>query len=60
MRLSIVPAGNFAKAASLGANIVTASAFLRVSTKPRSETILTSVEKSLFPTAISTTSSVGS
>merc|ERR1712012_994223 len=56
---SKVPAGNLAKASSEGAKTVKASAPLRVSTNPRSETILTSVVKDPAPTATSTTSPRG-
>jgi len=56
VKLSKVPAGNLAKASSDGAKTVKASAPLRVSTNPRSETILTKVVKAPAPTATSTTS----
>jgi len=55
-RLSKVPSGSFPNASSEGAKTVKASAFFKVSTKPRSETILTNVVKDPAPTATSTTS----
>merc|ERR1712129_86655 len=51
-----VPAGSFAKASSEGAKMVTASIPFKVSTRPRSETILTKVVNEPAPTATSTTS----
>jgi len=55
-RLSKVPSGSFPNASSEGAKTVKASAFFKVSTKPRSETILTNVVKDPASTATSTTS----
>merc|ERR1711973_526228 len=55
-RLSRVPAGSFAKAASVGAKTVTPLAFLRVCSRPRSWTSFTKVLKLPAPTAVSTKS----
>jgi len=56
VKLSRVPSGSLAKASSDGAKMVTASTPFKVSTRPRSLTILTKVVNEPAPTATSTTS----